>query len=377
TSSRSRLWLGLIVVLALLLSGVFGVVIHIGRTTPPPPDVQPTLQVVPATVALGGIITVRGIHFTPDSVLALSRDRQFPLVDTGETSSIQADTRGNFSDTVIVDPGWLGGRHMLYATDIRTHHHAAFSLTVTGQSALQGPPHLLLSADRLDFGAGDEASNASKLLALSNAGGGQLIWQASSGQSWLQISPMSGSIPSGDHMSVIVALDRAALSPGTYTTSIVFTSNTEQITLPVSMKVIPLQPAHQAVLQLSPAVLTFNATARGSDPQIQALTISNPGIQPLHWGISMVFQNNRGHWLRVSSQAGVVVPGSQQQILIGVSIQGFTPGVYRGALLFFNQGPKPVQGSPQSIPVSLTVAQPCTLAFASGNLSFTGIHGQA
>ncbi len=375
--SRSRRWIGLMIVIVLLLSGVFELVRSFGHGATPPVVQQPTLQVAPATVALGGIITVRGSHFGPDSTLTLSRDQQISLLDTGNASDIQVDTRGIFSDTVIVDPKWLPGKHTLYATDTPTHQRAAFSITVTGQSALQGPPHLLLSASSLDFGTGDEASNDSKLLALSNGGGGQLIWQASSGQSWLQISPTSGAIPSGDHTSLTVALDRATLKPGIYTTNIVFASNTEQVTLPVSMSVIPLQPQHQAVLQLSPALLTFNAAARGPDPQSQTFTVSNPGVQPLNWGVSVTFQNNRGNWLRISSQGGSIAPGSQQQILVSASIRGLAPGVYKGALLFSNQGPKPIQGSPKSVSVSLSVAPPCTLAFAPGSLSFTGIHGQA
>ncbi|MEO7018967.1 MAG: hypothetical protein ABI234_02315 [Ktedonobacteraceae bacterium] len=377
TSPRS-FWLGLVVLFALLLSIVFGVAMSLKHVTPLPVPPQPVLQASPATIALGGIVTLRGAHFTPDSTLTLGRDHQLQLVDTGGVNNIQTDMHGAFSDTVIIDPNWLAGKHVLYVTGARTHQQASFSLMVTGQSALQGPPHLLLSADTLDFGAGDELTNSNQPLAISNAGGGQLTWQASSGQSWLQISPASGTVASGVHMSVIVAIDRSKLNPNaTYNTSIIFTSNTEQITLPVSMSVIPLQPGHQAALQLSPAALTFNATVSGPEPQPQTITVNNPGVQPLTWGMTIAFQNNNSHWLFASSQTGLIAPGGQQQIVISINIRGLSSGIYKGTLIFANQGPKPIQGSPQSIFVSLTVAPLCTLILAPSNLSFASVHGQA
>lgn len=368
-------WLSIAVLFTLLLGGVFGVALSFGHETPAPAFKAPALRISPATVALGGIVTLRGTHFTPGGRLALSRDQQIPLVDTDGASSIQADADGTFRDVAIVDPAWLAGRHLLYATDVRTHQQALFPLLVTGKSVLQGPPHLLLSSITLDLGSGDETTNSSSLLALSNAGGGQLIWQASSNQPWLQISPKNGSIPSGGHASAMVAVDRARLAPGVYYTSIVFISNTEQVTLSVGMQVLPLQPAHQAVLQLSPAALTFNATASSSDPPSQVITVSNPGIRPLSWGATVALQNG-SNWLWLSSPAGSISPGKQQAVSVGVSSRGLAPGVYKGVLLFTNQGSQAIQGSPQRIFVSLTVAPLCTLSLMPGSLHFTGVHGQ-
>lgn len=377
TASRPFIWLGSILLFALILSSMFVAAIRFGHAAPPPAPLPPTFHISPSTIALGGIITLRGAHFAPHSTLTLSRDQGLPLIDTGGVSSLQADAQGTFSDTVIIDPDWLPGSHTLYATDAHTRQRAAFSLSVTGQSALQGPPHLLLSATSLNFGAGDEATNGNQLLAISNAGGGQLVWQASSEQSWLQMSPTSGSIASGTHMPIIVAIDRSKLHIGNYTTNVTFTSNTEQASLIVSMSVIPLQPEHQAALQLSPAVLTFNATANGPNPLGQVVTVNNPGVQPLSWGLTTALQNGNDHWLLASSQAGTIAPSGQQQIIISVRSQGLAPGVYKGTLTFSNRGLEPVQGSPQSIFVNLTVAPLCTLTFTPSNLSFTGMHGQA
>src|SRR5260370_22599001 len=138
------------VVLPLLLGGLFGVVLTFGHEMQPPVAYQPVLQASPSVVALGGIVALRGTHFTPGGKLELSRDRALSLVDTGGMSSIQADTHGAFSDTVIVDPAWLAGGHTLDVMDVHSHIQTAFPLLVIGQNALQGPPHLLLSATALN-----------------------------------------------------------------------------------------------------------------------------------------------------------------------------------------------------------------------------------
>ncbi len=374
---RAFFWLSAIVLCVLLLGGGFGIALGFGRGSSLAQTAPAlALQAAPSTIALGGIVTLRGAHFTPGGQVSLSRDQRVPMVDTGGASSVRADAHGTFSDTIIVDPAWLAGPHSLYATDVHTHQQAFFKLMVTGQGVLQGPPRLLLSASELDLGAGDEATNSSKMLALSNAGGGELTWQAKTGQPWLQISPTSGSIFSGSHLSVMVVANRSGLAPGSYHTSIIFISSTEQVALSVMMKVTPLQPAHEAVLQLSSADLTFNGSAQGPLPQAQSIIMSNPGVQTLSWGASISTQDGSG-WLWMTPLAGSIEPGHQQQLAIGVTTQNLAPGVYKGEISFSNQSTQPIQGNQQMIYVSLTVTPACVLAFAPGSLSFTGIHGGA
>jgi hypothetical protein len=371
-ATRSFFWLSTLVVLALLLSGAFGLAASFGRSVQKTaPNSPPTLLVAPTTVALGGIVTLRGTHFTPGGDVTLSRDQHISLVDTGGQSTVVADAHGAFSDTFVVDPIWLSGTHTLYATDTRTHKQALFPLLVTGQNALQGPPHLVLSSDTLDLGSGDETTSASGQPALSNAGGGIATWQATSNQPWLQIAPQSGSIASGKHLSVTVVADRSALAPGSYQAAITFTSSTGEITLTVKVAVTALQPRHQAIMQLSSGVLDFSGTAHGASPGQQTITITNPGILPLTWGVNVTGSN----WLWAAPSGGTIDPGSQQQVTVGAITNGLASGVYKGIITFSNQGSQPVQGMPQSVYVSLTVTPACTLAPSVSSLSFSGPHG--
>jgi len=371
-AARSFFWLSTLVVLALLLSGAFGLAASFGRSVQKTaPNSPPTLLAAPTTVALGGIVTLRGTHFTPGGDVTLSRDQHISLVDTGGQSTVVVDAHGAFSDTFVVDPIWLSGTHTLYATDARTHKQALFPLLVTGQNALQGPPHLVLSSDTLDLGSGDETTSTSGQPALSNAGGGIATWQATSSQSWLQIAPQSGSIASGKHLSVTVVADRSALAPGSYQAAITFTSSTGEITLTVKVTVTALQPHHQAIMQLSSGVLDFSGTAHGASPGQQTITITNPGILPLTWGVNVTGSN----WLWAAPSGGTIDPGSQQQVTVGAITNGLASGVYKGIITFSNQGSQPVQGMPQSVYVSLTVTPACTLAPSVSSLSFSGQHG--
>jgi len=371
-SPRAYFWLSVMTLACILLAGGFSAALGAARRLPSQ-AVVPVLQVSPGTVALGGIVTLRGLHFTPHALVMLSRDAHLPLEDTGGAGSVQVDAHGIFSDTVIVDPVWLAGPHTLGALDARTHRQLFSSLMVIGRNALQGPPRLLFSAPGLDFGSGDEATSASRLLALSNAGGGEVTWQATVSQPWLEISPMSGVIPGGRHFSTMVAVDRSRLAPGQYHAQVLFVSSTERISLAVTMAVIALQPEHEAVLQISPAALTFSGSARGRDPQVQTVVVSNPGVQVLSWEATIALPNGQS-WLWLGQQTGVLEPGDQQQLGVGVSTQNLAPGVYRGEISFINLGTQPVQGSPQYIYVSLTVTPSCVLTFAPGNLNFTGVH---
>lgn len=371
-ATRSFFWLSTLILIALLLSGAFGLAASFGRTVQktvsnPPP----TLLGSPTSIALGGIVTLNGLHFTPGGEVTLSRDRAIALVDTSGASTISADARGLFNDTFVVDPDWLSGAHTLYATDVRTHKQATFPLLVTGQSALQGPPHLLLSSSSLNLGSGDETTASSKVIALSNAGGSVATWQANSNQPWLQITPQNGSIASGKHMSVTIAGDRSTLAPGSYHGTISFISSTGEGVLAVQLEVTDLQPSHQASLQISSGSLAFHGTANGASSGDQTITLYNSGSLPLTWGASISGSN----WLWASPSSGTISPGNAQRVTIGVVTSHLSSGTYKGSITFSNQGSQPVQGSPQTVYVSLTTTQSCALTLSASSLSFTSMHG--
>src|SRR5260370_30121075 len=102
----------------------------------------------------------------------MTRDNSIPFYYTAGNTIIQADTNGSFTDTVIVEAEWQAGIHLIRAEDAIRHRTAAFTIVVTGHSPSLHPPHLLLSSRIIDLGTGDQATNSTKTITMTNSGGG-------------------------------------------------------------------------------------------------------------------------------------------------------------------------------------------------------------
>jgi len=366
----------LLVAVIAALSGIVVVALGHGVFMPPPPShAGPSLQINPSSIALGAMITLHGSNFSPNGRVGLSYDASIPVVDTDGKSIILADKQGNFTDTVIVEPEWHAGPHTIHAEDALLHKIASFILTVTGHSPSLRPVHLQLSASAVDLGNGDQATNSAQTVTLSNIGGGQETWQSSVTQPWLMLTPRVGTLTSSQSTRIVIAADRSNLGVGSYGASVIFSSDVGQLTLSVKMEVTPLQPAHEAVLQLTPAVLSFSATDGDVNPPAQVVTVSNPGLLPLQWSVTSLTGDGSG-WLAVSPASGSVAKGGSESVKIGVDTSTLLPGTYSGLVKFAGSGLETVQGSPASLYVSLTVTPQCTLQVSPGGLSFAGVYAQ-
>lgn len=378
-------WVSMLLLFGLVMGGLFGVVLTLGRgvfSPPMPHHAGPSLQVSPSSIALGALISLHGSNFTPKGRIGLSYDANIPIIDTDGNSVILADKEGNFTDTAIVEPEWLAGPHTIHAEDATLHKIASFTVMVTGQSPSLRPAHLRLSANTVDLGSGDQATNSTQTLTLMNVGGGLVTWQAAVTQPWLMASPNGGTFANNQSVQVVIAANRSNLTLGSYTASVIFTSNAGQIDLPVKMEVTPLRPGHQPILQLTPAVLSFNASDGGTNPPGQVVTISNPGTQSLQWSAtsvssSPIYRGSVPDWLSISPRSGNVIQGASEAVTIGANINALLPGVYNSLVTFTSQGSEAVAGSSQSVYVSLTILPQCQLQVSPGALSFAGVHSQS
>lgn len=368
-------WVAIAVIIALLLGGGFGVFMSLGHSPKVSTGGPLTLQVSSSSIAFGGILKLHGLHFTPHTLVGLSRDASIPIFDTSGSSHVTADATGSFSDTVGIDGTWTPGQHRLIAEDAHLHKTAITVVTITGHGASLLPAHLVLSSSSVDLGSGDQATNSAQTILLSNAGGDEIIWQSAATKPWLLLSPPKGAIAPGQQMQVTVAADRSGLKIGTYTASIGFTSNTGSVTLPVKLQVTPLQPGHAPVLQVTPAVLSFSGVDGSASLAPQGVTISNPGVLPLQWNATNA-TNDGTNWLSVGPQSGTVAKGASQSITISVNSSQLLPGVYYGSITFASQGSPVAVNNPQTIYVSVTIAPQCAIQVSPGALSFTGVYLQ-
>jgi hypothetical protein len=367
-------WISILALLGLLLGGVFGLVVSEGRGASQTSHIF-ALKVTPSNAAIGGIITLHGTAFSANGRVGLTRDANISLIDTGGMNIIHADSQGAFSDTVLVDPSWGAGSHIIRAEDATLHKSASFTVFVTGQSISLRPTHLLFSTNVIDLGSGDQATNTTQVVTLSNTGGVQINWQAAATQPWLLISPNSGTLSFNQKINVEVAADRSNLKVGAYTAGLVFTSNTGQATLPVKMVITLLQPGHEAVLQLNPALLSFTGTDGAANPLSQVITVSNPGVLSLQWFATSAATNG-SNWLSIYPLSGTITGGSSQPVTIGVNTSSLLPGVYSGSFTFTSQGVVAAKDSPQTIVVSLVVKPQCSIQVSPGGLTFASAYLQ-
>lgn len=372
---RVTSWVTALVILALLLGGAFGIFASPGQKPSPPPALM-SLKVYPATISPGGTISISGSHFSPRQKVGLIRDGIIPLIDTAGQHIIPTDASGSFRDTVMIDGSWTAGPHVIRAEDARLHKSASFTIVINGYGLSGLPSHLAISTPAINFGAGDQATNSSQTISLLNTGGGQIAWQATVTQPWLMLSPTRGTFFNGQPMRVTLAVDRSNLKVGAYSASVIFTSNAGQVTLPIKMQVTPLIPGHEAVLQVSPAVLSFTSVDGGANPISQVVTLSNPGLRPLNWGVSSSTTDG-SNWLSASPASGSIAKGGSQPITIAINSSLLLPGVYYGAITFTNQGSEAVMNSPQTISVSVTIQPQCSLAISPGALTFAAAYLQA
>jgi Viral BACON domain len=371
-------WISFLVLLCLLLGGVFGLAVSYGRGLLDQASHTShvfALKVTPLNAAVGGIITLNGTAFSPNGKVGLTRDANITLIDTVGMNIIHADSQGSFSDTVIVDPWWGAGSHIIHAEDAILHKSASFTVFVTGQGISLRPSHLLFSPDAVDLGSGDQAMNSAQSVTLSNTGGGQINWQATTTQPWLLISPKSGTLSFNQKINVEVAADRSNLKVGAYGGGLVFHSNTGQAALPVKMIVTQLQPGHRAVLQLTPALLSFTATDGSANPLSQVVIVSNPGVLPLQWSATSG-TNDGSSWLSMYPLSGTVAKGSSQPVTISVNTSSMLPGVYNGSITFASQGAVVAKDSPQTIFVSLVITPQCSIQISPGGLNFASAYLQ-
>lgn len=220
-------------------------------------------------------------------------------------------------------------------------------------SSTTTPAALVPATNTLTFSGIYQGANPTpQTVALSATGTGSLAWTAVSTASWLSVSPTSGV----GAATLQVSPNIAQLAGGTYTGSIRVTtlagSNSPQ-TINVTLNVVVPPPA----LTVTPATVTFLATAGQANPPVQALSIVNSGNSDTFSWTSAT----DAAWLGLSTASGTV-PSSTN---ITVSTTGLTPGTYTGHVTISAAG---IPNSPQTVTVTLTLfAQDLNESFSSSS----------
>jgi uncharacterized protein (TIGR03437 family) len=193
------------------------------------------------------------------------------------------------------------------------------------------------------------AAPAAQSVQIANAGTGTLAWTATASDTWITVSPASGTAPS----TLSVSVSAAGLSAGTYTGSVQIASAGASNT-PASIGVTLTVTEAPASLAVAPPALTFQYTYGGAVPPAQTLAITNAGGGTLAWTAS-----TSAYWLGVSAASG----SAPASLAVSVNPANLAAGSYTENVSIAAAG---AIGSPAQVSVTLVVAgsQPAPIVSA-------------
>jgi len=308
----------------------------------------PILTATPGQLRANDTFILAGNNFGARDVVDFTRDVNIVMRDgNGSSLKVRTDEAGNFSIQITVQPDWSLGQHLIHATD--ETQQLSVSTAITIQQAPPTPPSLQLLNTSVNFGAGPPGKSSTQNIILSNAGGGQLTWQASSDQTWLTVTPNSGTF-SG---KAIVALmgNRGALAAQGYTGNVKFTqlgSTSSPLIVHVTMSV----QAVPASLIVSSSSLIYSGSTT-QDPPDQTIILQNSSDRPLDWS-SVVTTGNGTPWLSIRPSSGHLEVRTSAVVTVSVRPTMLAIGSYQGTLNFKG-------GANPQVTVALSVAAPGNL----------------
>jgi hypothetical protein len=321
------------------------------------------LNAQPTQLRVQDTLSLSGKGFGANDLIHFIHDGNNPILDgSGTQLAARADEQGNFSVQVVVPADWDVGRHSIYAIDIERNQSLSIVATVTIEQSSLAPPLLALSTAHLDLGAAAPGIITKQNITLINEGGRQVIWQASSDQTWLSVFPNNGTF-SGRSI-VEIAVNRGILPRQDYTGHITFMQqgqSAQALILTVTMSVKLAPPASLAVSATS---LTYQGI-ESQNPVVQTLTLQNGSNQAVDWS-STVITGNGANWLSISPNQDQLAAHSSETIIVAVQSQQLAPGSYIG-FVGFKGGTNPV------VPVALSVVAPGNLIISPPALNFSAI----
>ena len=265
-----------------------------------------------------------------------------PAAGTGPAMiSIQPNSAGlasgSYSATVTVNaPGASGSPKTI-----------TVGLTLAAPAA---PPALTVSPASLSFsGVANGTSPAAKTVSVANNGSGSLSWTASDNQTWLTVSPASGT----NSGSILIQPNLSGLGQGTYSAVVTVISagaSGSPKTVAVSLTVAA---APTTTMTAAPSALTFSASAASSNPASQMVTIGSTS------GSSSWTCTKTKPWLTLSQTSGT----GAATVSVGAQIAGMTAGTYADTVTIAG----PAGTTPATVNVTLSIAGSTPPPTGTGN----------
>ncbi len=262
------------------------------------------------------------------------------------------------------------GSITLAMTQTQNTQSVAVQLTVQPPPA-PGAPGMVVSPLNFTFSLAQGSAFSSQIVSITNPGESTLYWGPTvtilqtQNPVWLGVSlPHGGTVPPGQTVQVTLYVTtaplRKPLPAGTYTALLTLTgadasgnyiaSSPQRVTVTMNVLAPCILPAATS------GTLAFTAPQGGSNPPSQTESFGATGncAWPENWSVS-----KSQSWLSLSSASGsFTADGQSASVTVAPSIAGMAPGTYTDQITISSAGgggATPAGGSPQTIPVTLTV----------------------
>ena len=224
-------------------------------------------------------------------------------------------------------------------------------------------PVILTNPTSVQFAAeSGSPAPATQTISISEANGLPLNWTAAKTQSWLTLSPTSGTsgvTPS----SLSLTVNLTGKAPGTYSDTITIddgAGGAAPVTVPVTLTLTA-----RPTIARSPASLAFTAYVNGGQPPDQTVSITNTGGGTLDWTATP-----SQPWIILSSLNGT----APSDLTVSVDPSSFTTGGTRTGTITITS--PNATNSPQAVAVSLNMSQNAPLISISPTaMTFTVTKG--
>jgi len=270
-------------------------------------------------------------------------------------------------NTAQLIPGNYIGQVILNGYDAKGHIAPGSPQTVTINLVMQPPCAISQpSAGSLSFSAVQGTATGLTPQTVMFTGTGSCVWpvtwstKVAPAASWLTLTPASNSIKgTGQSGSISVAVSIAGLPAGTYSTQVTLSAADASgaptqgslETFSVALSILPPPCA----LSPLPASLAF-AVAQGQTASTQNVPLSEAGTcaRPVSWTATADAASSS--WLVLTPASGTD-SGSGSTLSVNVNTTSLIPGTYSGTISISatDSAGVAVSGSPQTIPVTLTV----------------------
>src|SRR6266571_2604743 len=272
------------------------------------------------------------------------------------------------------------------------------SLTVMAKLTVQAPPppgapEPIMGASPLSLNFSNiqgQPNPTGQVVTITNNGNSALSWHATATPFpsfiWLATSPSGGTIAPGQAGQVTINVNTAPpLTPGNYVGQITLNGmDAKGIPAPGSPQTIVVNLVMQPPCTMSPpssSALSFSAVqGAASTPAAQTVLFTGTGscAWPVTWNTGVA---PKASWLTMSPRKGTILgTGQSGSIGVGVNMASLQAGTYTThvTIAASDASGVAVQGSAQTLAVTLTVLLPCVLSPPTpATLAFSLAQGQA